>query len=172
LRNWGNTLHDAAHVDFQADLTQPLPFENGAFDTIVLSDVLEHIPTPEALWKEMARILSANGKIILNVPFLYWVHEAPHDYYRYTQFALRRFVERAGLRLLLIQPVGGALEVLTDIFAKCVLRLPVAGRPLAITSQALMSWFSATKLGGRVMRSTGDHFPLGYFLIAENSSQG
>ncbi len=167
--DWGNTLHDRAHLDYEVDLTQPLPFENGAFDTIVLSDVLEHIPTPEALWKEMARILSANGKILVNVPFLYWVHEAPHDYYRYTEFALRRFVEVSGLRLLAIEPLGGVLEVLTDIFAKCVLQLPFVGRPLAVASQSLTLWFSRTRPGRRVTEATRDRFPLGYFLVAESS---
>ena len=76
-----------------------LPFGDSEFDTIILSDVLEHIPVPEHLWKEMARILSRNGKIIMNVPFYYCLHEAPHDCSRYTEFALRRFVEMSGLRL-------------------------------------------------------------------------
>jgi SAM-dependent methyltransferase len=165
--DWARSLHDRDHLDYELDLTQPLPFGDAAFDTIVLSDVLEHIPTPELLWKEMARILSANGKILLSVPFLYWVHEGPHDYYRYTQFALRRFVEMSGLQLLVIQPTGGALEVLTDIFAKCVVQLPIVGRPFAIASQFLMLWFSKTKLGTRVMRATCERFPLGYFVVAQ-----
>src|SRR5688572_2754762 len=48
--DWGNTLHNREYVDYELDLTQPLPFGNGVFDTVILADVLEHIPTPELLW--------------------------------------------------------------------------------------------------------------------------
>jgi SAM-dependent methyltransferase len=67
--DWGNTEHKNRHLDRELDLTNNLPFRDDEFDTIILSDVLEHIPVPEHLWKEMARILSKNGKIIMNVPF-------------------------------------------------------------------------------------------------------
>ena len=87
-----NTLHKSEYLDFECDMKKVLPFMDGELDTIILSDVLEQIPQPEHLWKEMSRILSIGGKIIMNVPFYYWLHEGPHDYYRYTEFALRRFV--------------------------------------------------------------------------------
>jgi SAM-dependent methyltransferase len=41
-------------LDFECDLTKPLPFADGEFDTIILSDVLEHVPQPERLWSEIA----------------------------------------------------------------------------------------------------------------------
>jgi SAM-dependent methyltransferase len=115
--DWENTLHKNEYLDFECDLTMVLPFKEGAFDTIILSDVLEHVPQPEHLWKEMSRILSINGKIIMNVPFYYWLHEHPHDYYRYTEFALRRFVESSGLRLIQLNLWEG-LQKLWLIFSR------------------------------------------------------
>ena len=165
--DWGSTLHKNEHLDFELDLTEQLPFINGEFDTIILSDVLEHIPVPEKLWAEMTRILSANGKIILNVPFYYWLHEQPHDYYRYTEFALRRFVEISGLRLIQLEPIGGAPEIMADIFAKNILRLPKLGRALALFVQWFTLKFIHTKYGKKVSDKTSRSFPLGYFLIAE-----
>lgn len=165
--DWGNTFHKNEYLDYELDLTKNLPFGDGEFDTIILSDVLEHIPVPEQLWKEMARILSKNGKIIMNVPFYYWLHEQPHDYYRYTEFALRRFVEISGLRLIQLEPIGGAPEVMADIFSKNILRLPTIGRSLALFAQWLTSSFITTKFGKKVSEATSDNFPIGYFLIAE-----
>jgi hypothetical protein len=115
----------------------------------------------------MARILATNGKIIMNVPMYYWLHEEPHDYYRYTEYALRRFVETSGLRLIKLEPIGGVPEVMADIFAKNIVNLPVLGRPLAVAAQWLTSCFVKTKLGKKLSRATGTKFPLGYFLIAE-----
>jgi SAM-dependent methyltransferase len=165
--DWENTLHQNEYVDSECDLTGALPFEDGEFDTILLSDVLEHVPEPEHLWREMSRLLSIGGRVIMNVPFYYWLHEQPHDYYRYTEFALRRFVERAGLRLLQLDSIGGAPEIMTDIFAKNVLRAPRIGRSLAVFAQWLTLSVIRTKIGRKISEATRDGFPFAYFLVAE-----
>ncbi len=168
--DWGNSLHGSQHLDFECDLTKPLPFRDGEFDTIILSDVLEHIPEPELLWKEMSRMLSTGGHIMMNVPFYYWIHESPHDYYRYTEYALRRFVGGADLSLVELVSIGGAPEIMTDIFAKNVRRLPLVGDLFAGVAQALTFRFVKTRFGKRISAATSDAFPLGYFLIAAKTS--
>lgn len=168
--DWANTLHKNPYLDHELDLTEPLPFESGSFDTVILSDVLEHIPVPELLWGEMARVLAPGGRVIMNVPFLYQLHEQPNDYYRYTEFALRRFVDVSGLRLVKLEPTGGAPEVLIDIVAKVILVVPAVGRPISRAIQAMASGVGRTGLGRRVTRATNRRFPLGYFLIAERPS--
>ncbi|WP_460427499.1 class I SAM-dependent methyltransferase [Azotobacter armeniacus] len=165
--DWGNTVHKNEHLDYELDLTKNLPFNDSEFDTIILSDVLEHIPVPEKLWKEMTRVLSMEGKIIMNVPFYYWLHEKPHDYYRYTEFALRRFVETSELKLIQLEPMGGAMEIMTDIFAKNILQLPKLGRPFALVTQWFTLGFIRTKFGKKVSEATSRNFPIGYFLIVE-----
>jgi len=45
------------NLDQMVDLTGALPFERGSFDTVLLTDVLEHIPEPTSLMCEIARIL-------------------------------------------------------------------------------------------------------------------
>jgi SAM-dependent methyltransferase len=165
--DWENTLHKNEYLDFECDLTKRLPFKDREFDTIVLSDVLEHIPQPEHLWNEMSRVIAPGGRIIMNVPFYYWLHEHPHDYYRYTEFGLRRFVERSGMSLLQLSSIGGAPEIMADIFGKNCIRIPKIGRSLAMFTQWLTLFIIRTKLGKRVSEATKDNFPLGYFLIAE-----
>ena len=167
--DWGNTFHKNEYLDHELDLTKKLPFNDKEFDTIILSDVLEHIPVPELLWQEMTRILTTNGKIIMNVPFYYWLHEQPHDYYRYTEFALRRFADNAGLKLIQLEPIGGAPEIMADIFAKSIVRLPKLGRSFALISQWLALRFVRTKLGKKISAATSKNFPLGYFLVVEKT---
>jgi SAM-dependent methyltransferase len=167
--DWANTAHKNEHLDQECDLTRPLPFANAEFDTIILSDVLEHIPTPEALCQEMARSLRAQGKLIMNVPFFYWLHEEPHDFYRYTEFALRRFVESAGLVLVLLEPIGGAPEVMADIFAKHVLHVPLVGRAIASFTQWLTLRFVGSSLGRKLSRKSARKFPFGYVLVAQKA---
>ena len=165
--DWANSAHMNEHLDYECDLTKGLPFDEEAFDTIILSDVLEHIPEPDLLWLEIARILAPRGKIIMNVPFFYWIHEHPYDYYRYTEYALRRFVDRVGMRVVLLKPIGGAPEILTDIFAKALVRLPFVGKLSCTCLQALMTGLLATRIGKKISQITEKDFPLAYIMVAE-----
>ena len=51
-------------------LMQPgrLPFENRAFDGVVLDNVLEHLDDPVPLLAEIRRVLSEDGTLIVGVP--------------------------------------------------------------------------------------------------------
>lgn len=165
--DWKNTLHKNEYLDFEFDLTKELPFDDNEFDTIILSDVLEHIPQPDKLWKEMYRILSTNGKLIINVPFYYWLHERPHDYYRYTEFALKRFVDESGFNIVRLKSIGGSPEVLADILAKHIQFIPLIGPHLAICVQYIIAAFVKTAFGNKISCKTSEAFPYGYFLVAE-----
>ncbi len=164
--DWPQSVHASPFVDCQADLGQALPFDDGAFDTVILSDVLEHVPDPQALWREIARLLAPGGKLLLNLPFLYGVHEAPHDYGRYTEHALRRFAQQCGLDVLMLEPVGGSLHVLADLLAKHLAHLPLAGPLLASAVQGLVALIDRMAWGRRLARRSGERFPLGYFMVA------
>lgn len=165
--DWEHTAHTNDHLDYTCDLNKRLPFNDGEFDTVILSDVLEHVAEPEQLWHEISRILRPEGKLLANVPFFYWLHEQPHDYYRYTEFALKRFAQLAGFRMLVLTPVGGAPEVLTDIVAKHLQTLPVVGAGLAAALQSMTAAFVRTGLGRQWSEKTNRGFPLGYFFVAE-----
>ena len=102
---------------------------------------------------------------MVNVPFLYGVHEAPHDYFRYTEFALRRFAAEAGLEVLRLDAVGGSVEVLADLLAKHLAVLPGLGHALAVAVQALAQAFGRTRPGRRVAARSARSFPLGYFMV-------
>lgn len=158
---------NSQYIDFSANLNEKLPFNNSIFDTIILSDVLEHIKEPKNLWNEMYRVLRKNGNVLLNVPFFYWLHEKPNDYFRYTKYALKSMSENAGFEILILKPVGGVPEILTDIIAKNALRLPIIGKLTTILIQNLTWIFLKTKIGKKISSVTSEEFPLGYFLIAQ-----
>lgn len=154
-------------VDVVADLTAvPLPFDDASFDTVVLSDVLEHIPTPVPLLTDVRRVMRPGGVLLLNVPFLYGVHEAPHDYHRYTEFALRRMADEAGFDVVELRPLGGLPEVVGDLLGKGLTVLPVVGKVLARGLQKLVWLLHRSKVGRAASRRTGPLTPSGYGLVA------
>jgi SAM-dependent methyltransferase len=165
--DWHNSSHGNDYLDAECDLTKDLPFSDACFDTILLSDVLEHIPTPGSLWREMGRLLKPGGKLLLNVPFYYYLHEEPYDYYRYTKYALLRFAETTGFEIILIKEVGGAPEIVVDIVSKSILRFGPIGEWTAVALQAACWSLVTSPLGARISEKTAKQFPLGYFMIAQ-----
>lgn len=95
-----------------ADLQQMPRVDSASFDTILCTQVLEHLPRPGAALAEIARVLRPGGALILSAPHLSMLHELPHDYFRFTAPGLRSLLEAQGLEVLEIRPSGGLLAFL------------------------------------------------------------
>ncbi len=76
-----------------------LPLREGCADVVLLLEVLEHIPDPENTISEAHNALKTGGKLYLSTPFLYPIHDAPHDYQRYTIYGLRKILTRHGFSI-------------------------------------------------------------------------
>jgi SAM-dependent methyltransferase len=133
--DWPMTLHGDAFIDFANDLNAGIPLRDATIDTIVLSDVLEHIFHPDAVLREIQRVLRPGATALINTPFLYLVHEAPHDFYRYTPYAIERMARGAGLEVIQLDVIGGGMLVVADVIGKLLSGLPFAGARLASVLQ-------------------------------------
>ena len=74
-----------------------LPLADACIDTVLLLEVLEHVRDARAVLNEIARVLKPGGVMLLSIPFLYPLHDAPHDYRRYTAPGLEDAIRRAGM---------------------------------------------------------------------------
>ncbi len=84
-----------------------MPFKSDSFDTILSTQVLEHVTDPSIALKEFYRILNHNGYLILTAPLTWGLHEIPIDYYRYTEYGLRYLAEMNKFEIVYIEPRGG-----------------------------------------------------------------
>ncbi len=78
---------------------QKLPFIDESADTVALIEVLEHLPDPNAAIAEAYRVLKVGGHLVITVPFLYPIHDAPYDFHRWTQFGLEELALRYNFRI-------------------------------------------------------------------------
>ena len=107
----GDRAWNYSRLDARADLTR-LPFPDRCFNAAIHIVTLEHVREPESVLREMARTLAPASPLLVIVPHEWEVHQAPHDYFRYTCHGMRYLLERAGLVEIEIRPVGGYFRLL------------------------------------------------------------
>jgi SAM-dependent methyltransferase len=84
----GFDIESGKGVDVVGD-AHTLPFKDSEFENILCTEVLEHLHTPERAIAEMKRVLKPNGTLLLSTRFVFPIHDAPGDYFRYTKYGLR-----------------------------------------------------------------------------------
>lgn len=163
-----------------------LPFGDASFDTVLSNQVGEHVPDPRAFFAELVRVLRPGGRIIFTVPFSHRIHSAPHDFHRFTRYALERYATDAGLAIDLLSSRGGFWSVigqkLTSHMAVHLARLggdiqsiggfgyekSIATRPrywtLPAVAPAIVGVAAVTRVLDRIDRD--DTETLGYLLVA------
>lgn len=70
-----------------------LPFADESFETILCTEVLEHCVEPHVVIDEFYRCLKLGGVLILTTRFVFPIHDAPQDYFRFTKFGLLKICE-------------------------------------------------------------------------------
>jgi SAM-dependent methyltransferase len=116
---------------------QCLPILTNSIDSVLLLDVLEHLPRPEDCINEIRRVLKPGGKLILQVPFVYPIHDAPLDFQRWTIYGLRELAKQSHFVVDEEVPLGNPLEsaaLLTNIaITKTILNWINRKNPLALS---------------------------------------
>ena len=107
----GDADWDYSRLDGVADLAR-LPFRNGSFGAALNIVVLEHVRDPRAVLEELSRVLAPGARLLLAAPQEWGVHQAPHDYFRYTRPGLQWLLERAGFDEIEIEAGGGFFTLL------------------------------------------------------------
>ena len=76
------------------------PFRDGEFDSILTTQVLEHVFNPNEFLIETNRVLKEGGILLLSVPFLWDEHEQPFDYARYSSFGIDHLLTCHGFEVI------------------------------------------------------------------------
>lgn len=112
-----------------------LPFADAHFGTVLATQILEHVPEPHELFREMARVLAPGGHLILTVPFSFRVHSEPFDFHRFTPYALENLARANGLEVARLVPRGGVWLVIGQKLAShMALRWARLGRTVQQTA--------------------------------------
>lgn len=76
--------------DIFGDITKLPKKYYGLAHNVVMTEVLEHLYDPKKALKNVYKLLDNNGVVIASTRFVYPTHGVPHDYYRFTEYSLRK----------------------------------------------------------------------------------
>ena len=101
------------NIDVVGDVLN-LPFQTETFDTVVSTQVLEHVEKPWIMVQEIHRILKKDGFCILTAPFLGPYHADPHDYFRFTIEGMKSLFKNTGFKTIECFSYGKLFSVLSE----------------------------------------------------------
>lgn len=141
--------------DLTADVLNT-PLKNNYADTVLSTQVLEHVKDPQQLFRESKRILKKDGYLILTAPMNWPIHDVSKDYWRFTEFGLVHLAKEAGFRVIDCQPLDGFISVVWQTMAMLIERptyhhgffrtiLKLIIKPLFWFIQPLIYWLDRLK---------------------------
>lgn len=101
-----DSIDSGSKPDIVGD-AQKLPCEDESVDIVFCTQVIEHLPRPWLLFEEAFRVLRPGGKLIITAPFVWPLHEVPHDFFRFSRYGLQSLTLHSGFILNLIKSDGG-----------------------------------------------------------------
>jgi SAM-dependent methyltransferase len=111
------------HTDLEAgpgvvalDVEARFPLADASFDAVLAFHLFEHVFDFTRAPGEVFRVLAPGGRALVATPFLHEHHADPHDYWRFTDTALRQTWESAGFRCVHLEAIGEGL--LTTVATK------------------------------------------------------
>lgn len=164
---WYLNLDPDASPNIFSDVTQtPLPKQSVHY--IICTEVLEHLPEPQACVDEIHRLLRNGGVVFVSVPFFYPVHADPYDFQRFTEDGLRHlFRDFKSVEVYRMGSYPGTLGLLVELGIAGIVEDSVLKR---LTRWAVkwisrwLFWYDLSVFSGRNL--SWEKYTTGYFLKA------
>ena len=111
---------------FYSDLTKKLKIKSNKYNNVLLFNVLEHLPEYRIALSQINRILKKKGKIIGSTPFIYQIHGAPKDYFRFTKEFFEFELKKQKFNNIKVQYLGnGPLTACYSLMYPYIRFLPI-----------------------------------------------
>ncbi len=155
-------------VQYVMDAQEMKGVPSDTFDAVLCLEVLEHVEFPQKVMREIHRVLRPGGALVLSVPHLSRIHDAPSDYLRFTSFGIAKLSAETGFTVILSHARAGLFSFLGHQVSTLLItsswRIPV----LKTIIWYINAWL-ITRLSFAIDRwfpYSRELFPLGYSVVA------
>jgi SAM-dependent methyltransferase len=93
-----------------------MEFADNSFDTVINVQVLEHVFEPIRMVDEIGRVLRPGGHAVFLIPQTGNTHLVPDFHYNFSRYWATQAMDRAGIEILQLQPLGGTWTTMASRF--------------------------------------------------------
>lgn len=123
-------------IDYVCDAAA-IPVEDACFDVVLCTEMLEHVPRPEQVIAEFARILKPGGCLLMTAPLGSGLHQTPYHFYGgFTPYWYQRFLGEAGFSGIDVAPNGHFFA----LFSQEAIRFMRLSWPLRLPLMPALLW--------------------------------
>ena len=171
--DWQHSPHPGARGVDHIGPAHDLPVGDGEYDAVLCTQVLEHVPNPQAVLRELHRVLRPGGRLYMTMPLAWELHELPFDFFRYTPHGLYSLLGAAGFEDLDIRPRNDCFETLGQLLSNVHTMVGSAadGRDPERAEAAATLRALGEKIAGYSGLDSRWIFPLGYEIAAVKAEE-
>ena len=148
---------------FYSDLTKKLSIPSKKYNNVLFFNILEHLPEYKLAFSEIYRIIKKGGFFIGSVPFIYQVHAAPNDYFRFSKQFFELNLKKYKFKQIKVKALGfGPFTASYSLLWPYLKFLPLLSQICLLLAYILDSFIQVF-----VKTDLKEIFPVGYFFIAK-----
>lgn len=148
--------------DLKVDLEKLNSRSDYQFDNVFLINVLEHIYNFNNCLNNCYSFLRKGGNFFGSTPFMFRIHSAPNDFFRFTEQSLRRSLELAGFINIKISVLDGG------IFICFYNSLSIITQKIPLFNNILLFFLKfLDKIVFIFSKKNKEIYPVGYFFSAQ-----
>ena len=156
-----SNIYNHNHPNYiKLDLTEKFRIKKNTFNNVIIFNVLEHLPDTKNVFKEIKNILKKDGLLIGSTPFIYQIHGAPNDYFRFTKDFFYAHLNKKFKKIYIKQLGHGPFIASFSLISSYLRFLPILRELIFVVAYFLDSFiqiFVKTKLN--------EIYPVGFFFI-------
>ena len=161
--HYSNKISNKKLKVFYSDLTKKLSIPSKKYNNVLFFNILEHLPEYKLAFSEIYRIIKKGGFFIGSVPFIYQIHAAPNDYFRFSREFLESNLKKYKFKKVKVKSLGfGPFIASYSLLYPYLRYLPFFSQICLLVAYILDSFIQLF-----VKTDLKEIFPLGYFFIAK-----
>lgn len=102
------------NIDMICDVTN-LVFPPESFDTVISTQVFEHVDNPFIVAQEIKKVLKTGGNAIITAPFMFPFHADPKDNFRFSREGLEEIFKSTSFEIIDSGIYGGFFMVISEM---------------------------------------------------------
>lgn len=155
-----------APLDYVCDIAR-IPVDDGTFDAVICTEVLEHVPDPIAAVKELCRVTREGGRLFISAPLGSGIHQEPYHFFGgFSPYFYQKYLAEFGFDVVEIKPLGGLLRHVAQEVHRAARTMEADSGVMTLERQYVMMDWLPRLLSEMDDKHFVEQFTVGYLVEA------